>query len=104
MDNNNRSSDASGGMQRKKHVVEVKIFGLAGSKTERSIVNVEESLVGLDGDVGMEWISDPFEICRLGAVQTPSVFVNGQLRSTGRIPSVHEVRMWVEEELSEVAT
>lgn len=102
MNKHSRTPDNAGRAKRMKHPVEIKIIGLMGPKTERAIIDVEESLVGLDDSVGVEWISDPFEICKLGPVQSPSVYVNGRLRSAGRIPSVHEVRMWIEEELSEV--
>ena len=98
-----RMTAVAGRAGRGKHAVEITIVGLVGPRSERSIINVEESLAGMDNDVGVEWISDPLEICKLGSLQAPSVYVNGTLRSSGRIPSVHEIRKWVDEELSEVA-
>jgi len=80
----------------------IKIIGLMGPKTERAIINVEESLNGYRDFCRVEWISDPMAICKLGPIHMPSVYINGEVRAAGRIPSVHEVQTWIKEVLEEM--
>ena len=77
----------------------ITIAGYSTIKTERTMANVEEALreVSLVADVSLA--NDPAKIARLGVHITPAVFVNERLRVTGRIPSVYELRKWIEEEL-----
>jgi hypothetical protein len=88
---------------RHKKKIVIRIIGLMSAKTERTIINVEESLSGYRKFCDVEWISDPLEIARLGPIQMPSVYINGKVRAAGWIPSVHEIRTWIEEVLQEVA-
>lgn len=88
----------------KTYAVTIKVVGLAVVKTERAIINIEEALVGIDGSIAVEWISDPHAMSRLGPLQLPSVFVNDELKISGRIPSIHEIRLWVEEVLQETVS
>lgn len=87
---------------RSRYPVVIKIIGLMGPKTERAIINVEESLNGYRNFCRTEWISDPMAICKLGPIQTPSVYINGEVRASGRIPSVHEIQTWIKEALQEM--
>jgi hypothetical protein len=87
--------------RRKKYAAVIKIIGLVSPKTERTIINVEEALSGRDEPIAVDWVSDPLEICKLGPMQTPSIYINGELRAVGRVPSVHELRTWIEHALEE---
>lgn len=79
----------------------IRVAGFPGTKTDRTLATVEEAveLVG-EGMVTVEWISDARAMNEIGVMQTPSVFVNENIKVAGRLPSMHEVMTWVEEELA----
>ena len=75
----------------------IKIAGLPGIKTEQAILNAEAAVAYAQTSADVEWISDVYKITKLGAIRTPSLFINDELKTSGRIPSVHEVKMWITE-------
>lgn len=78
------------------------VFGLPCSKTERTIINVEEAVAEIDNKLKIRWVSEVAEMTKWGVISTPTVFVNERPRSEGRIPSVYEVKKWIQEEMREV--
>ena len=40
--------------------------------------------------------TDPREIARRGLILTPAVVVDGVIRLAGRVPSVDEVKLWLQ--------
>ncbi|MBI4547932.1 MAG: thioredoxin family protein [Ignavibacteriae bacterium] len=77
----------------------IKVVGWRGPKTELSILNAQAALSELESEAAVEWISSLDEIMRLGVVHMPALFINGKLKTSGRIPSVHEITRLLEEEL-----
>ncbi|MBI5217026.1 MAG: thioredoxin family protein [Ignavibacteriae bacterium] len=75
----------------------IKVAGLPGIKTQQTLMNTEEAVAQFPTEAEVEWISDIYKIARLGTVKTPSLFINDELKTSGRIPSVHEVKVWLEE-------
>ncbi len=63
--------------------------------TEGNVRNALESL-RLQADV--VHISDPQEFARRGVMFTPAVIIDGQLKASGRIPNVDEIRSWLEKQ------
>ena len=83
----------------------VKVVGLPGAKTQRTLVNAQEALISRRPKGSIEWVSDIEDMRELGLFYTPTVLINHKLKSTGRIPSVYEISTWIEEEMAEeVAT
>ena len=82
----------------------IEVFGLGCVKTQRTLVNVEEAASEFDDPPKISGIDDIRRMGELGIVYTPAVLVNGKIKSLGRIPSVHEIKTWVEQEQVEEQT
>lgn len=65
-------------------------------------VQVEEAVrsalaeLGLPADV--EKVKDMAKIIEAGIMPTPGLKINGKVKCRGRIPTVGEVKKWIEEE------
>ena len=77
----------------------VTVAGLPNIRSDRTLINVEEVVSERTHPVQVERISDAYELCKLGVIQTPSVLVNHKLKVAGRIPNMHEIERWLDEEL-----
>ncbi len=75
----------------------IKVAGLPGIKTQQIIMNIEEAVAAASASAEVEWIHDMYKITKMGAVRTPSLYINDELKTSGRIPSVHEVKTWITE-------
>ena len=51
--------------------------------------------LGLAADV--EQIHDPDEIGRAGVLSTPALMINGQIKSSGLMPTPIQIEQWVRE-------
>lgn len=77
----------------------IKVFGWFCPRTEQMLMNAQAALNEFDRRGKVDWISDAHAMIALGVRYTPTLFVNGKLRATCRVPSVHEITTWIEEEL-----
>jgi hypothetical protein len=44
-------------------------------------------------------IKDIKEIAKYGLFGTPGLVINGKVKSSGRIPSLEEIKTWIQEEM-----
>jgi len=77
----------------------VKVIGWKSGRTEQTIVNAEAALDEFEPEGRVEWVSDVYDMVKIGIVRTPAVIINDELKSAGRIPSVYELTTWMEEEM-----
>ncbi len=59
--------------------------------------NVRQALGQLGLTAEITHLVDPHEFHKRGIKFTPAVVVDGQTKSSGRIPQVPEIRRWLEE-------
>lgn len=78
--------------------MKVNVFGLPGMKTQQTLLNVGAAVTAMDPSIGVEWISEPTEMLEYGVVRTPTVMVEERINFEGRVPSIHEVTTWIQEE------
>ncbi len=75
--------------------MEIKVLGpgcVKCNKTDKIVKQVVEE-TGVDARV--EKITDLMEIAGYGVMGTPSVVVDGEVKSVGKIPSKDEIRAWI---------
>jgi small redox-active disulfide protein 2 len=62
--------------------------------TEKLIMNVAAEMgVG----VALNVVKDPMKIAEYDIMSTPGVVIDGEVVSSGKVPSKNEVRAWIEE-------
>ncbi len=76
----------------------IKIFGPGCPNCELLEKNVKSALeeVGIE-DVNMEKVSEIDRIVEEGIIGTPALMIDGKIKATGRIPSVEEIKNWLNE-------
>jgi small redox-active disulfide protein 2 len=75
--------------------MEVKILGPGCAKCHQVEKIVKEAVTesGIEADV--EHITDIKKIAEYGVFSTPSVVVDGRVKSVGRIPKKEEIKAWL---------
>ena len=62
-------------------------------ETERRVKN---ALAETGAEVELVHLTDPRELARRGLILTPAVIVDGVIRLAGRVPSLEEVKTWIQ--------
>ncbi len=70
----------------------VQIFGPGCSKCQALTANVEEAARELGIQVEIEKVTDIRAIAAAGVLMTPGLAVEGELKSTGHLLSVHQAK------------
>jgi len=76
-------------------MVEIKVLGPGCANCKRLEQITHKVIDNLAADAKIEKVSDYKEIVELGVLATPGLVVNGEVVSSGRIPSETEVTDWI---------
>ncbi|MBN1842884.1 MAG: thioredoxin family protein [Deltaproteobacteria bacterium] len=77
--------------------MEIKVLGPGCPNCERLEQEIYKVLGELNAGADVEHVRDLKEIASHGFVPTPGLVINGQLVSTGKVPSKAEIMEWLEE-------
>jgi len=77
--------------------MELKILGTGCPKCRKVYANAQRAIADLGIAVKLEKVEAIDEILRYGVMMTPAVVINGRVRASGRIPSVEELKTWLQE-------
>jgi len=77
--------------------MEIKVLGPGCPKCKQTEQNVEDALAETGVDATVEKITDVMEIAGYGVFGTPSVVIDGEVKSVGKVPSKDEIKTWLEE-------
>ena len=79
--------------------MEIKILGTGCPKckeVEKRTMNIlAEMNIGAD----VQKVSDIKKIAEYGVMGTPGLVINGKVKAQGRIPSMDDIKKWVQEEM-----
>jgi small redox-active disulfide protein 2 len=74
----------------------IKILGTGCPNCTKLKKNVEEAIEDLGlKDIKIEKIEEIDEIINLGVISTPGLIINDQLKTSGSIPDVSEIKKWL---------
>ena len=78
--------------------MEIKILGSGCRNCEK--LAADAKLAAKEGGyvADVVKVTDMKEIMSYGILSTPGLVINGKVKSYGRIPSVGEIKKWIEEE------
>ncbi len=77
--------------------MEIKVLGTGCPKCRKVYANAQRAIADLGIAVKLEKVEAIDEILRYGVMMTPAVVINGRVRASGRIPSVEELKKWLQE-------
>lgn len=73
----------------------IEILGPGCTRCRATEENVRKALAELKLEAEIDHIFDPVEISRRRVLLTPGVVLDGEVRSSGRVPSVEEIKAWL---------
>ena len=76
--------------------MEVKILGPGCPRCQQTEKAVKEAVAETGTEASVEHVSNFMEIAKYGVLGTPAVVVDGEVKSVGKIPSVEEVKKWLQ--------
>ena len=77
--------------------MEIKVLGTGCPKCRKVYANAQRAIADLGIAVKLEKVEAIDEILRYGVMMTPAVVINGRVRASGRIPSMEELKKWLQE-------
>lgn len=75
--------------------MKIEILGPGCARCRATEENVRKALAELKLEAEVEHVTDPAQFARRGVLLTPDVIVDGQVASSGRVPSVEDVKGWL---------
>ena len=77
--------------------MEIKILGSGCAKCSNTKKLIADVAAELGVDVDIEPVTDLMEITKYDVMSTPGVVIDGEVVSSGKVPSRGEVKAWIEE-------
>ncbi len=75
--------------------MEIKILGPGCAKCHQVEKLIKETIAETETDAEVEHVTDFKEIAAYGVFSTPSVVVDGKVKSVGKIPKKEEIKTWI---------
>lgn len=76
-------------------MIQVEVFGPGCQRCKATLEAVEQAVAATGLRVAVVHVSDPVEMARQRVLFTPVVRVNGETKSTGRVPRPAEIAAWI---------
>jgi len=78
--------------------MEIKILGMGCSRCDEVLKRTMNALAELNMAADVQKVKDIKEISSYGVLSTPGLVIDNTVKSQGRIPSVVEIKEWIQEE------
>ncbi len=78
--------------------MKIEVLGPGCPKCSNTEENVKKALAELGKSAEVIKVSDINEIIERGVLYAPALIVNGEIKMQGKIPSVEQIKVMVEEE------
>ena len=76
--------------------MEIKVLGPGCPKCKQTEQNVKDAVAETGVDATVEKVTDIMEIAGYGVFGTPSVIIDGEVKSVAKIPSKETIKTWIE--------
>lgn len=78
--------------------MEIRILGTGCPRCNEVEKRTMNALAELSVAADVQKVKEIKEIAKYGILGTPGLVINGKLKSSGRIPSLEEIKAWIQEE------
>ncbi len=75
----------------------VKILGAGCPNCEKLFNLAQQAAIELDLTINFEKVKDLKQIVAYGVLRTPGLVINETVKSSGRMPSLPEIKKWYQE-------
>lgn len=76
-------------------MINIEVFGPGCARCQATKEAIRNALVKAGVEATITHVSDPKEIAKNRVFFTPAVRIDGEMKSTGRVPSLEEVCQWL---------
>lgn len=73
----------------------VQVLGTGCPKCLQTAENAEAAAKAAGVQIELEKVQKPVEIAKLGVLFTPALAVDGEVKVSGRVPTVAEIQEWL---------
>ena len=78
--------------------MEIRILGTGCPRCDEVEKRILNALTQLNVAADVQKVKDINEIAKYGSFGTPALVINGKVKSSGRIPSLEEIKTWLQAE------
>ncbi len=75
--------------------MDIKVLGPGCAKCQQTEKIVREAVAESGIEAEVEKVTDIMKIMTYGVMGTPAVVVDGQVKSSGKVPKKEEVKAWI---------
>ncbi|MDR7418595.1 MAG: thioredoxin family protein [Armatimonadota bacterium] len=76
-------------------MITIEVYGPGCAKCQATVRTVQQAVRTLGIDANLTEVHDPREMAKARVMFTPAVRINGELKCTGRVPTLPEVTNWL---------
>lgn len=76
--------------------MKIEILGMGCPKCKKTATNAEQAVRELGIDAEILKVERIDEIMKYRVMMTPALAIDGKVKCAGKIPSVEEIRSWIE--------
>ncbi|BDU49939.1 thioredoxin family protein [Haliovirga abyssi] len=73
--------------------MDITILGVESRELLDLEINLLKVINKIEKDINIKKISDPKKIAERGIMSVPALIINGELKFSGEIPTVHELKI-----------
>ena len=76
-------------------MINIEVFGPGCARCQATKEAIRKAIEAARVEATLTHISDPKEIAKNRVFFTPAVRIDGEMKSTGRVPTVEEIGKWL---------
>ena len=84
--------------------MKIQILGTGCAKCHKLENNAREAVAGMGVDAEVEKVTDLDAIISYGVMMTPALAIDGQVKITGKVPDVADIRSMISEAITAQGT
>jgi small redox-active disulfide protein 2 len=82
-------------------MINIEVFGPGCARCQATKEAIRQAIEAAGVEATLSHIRDPKEIAKNRVFFTPAVRIDGEMKSTGRVPTVEEIAKWLAEGAAE---
>ncbi len=75
----------------------IQILGTGCPKCQKLMANADEAVKRTGVEAEIEKVTQVADIAKFGVAFTPALVIDGQVKASGKIPSIDEITAWLSE-------
>ncbi len=73
----------------------VQVLGTGCPKCQQTAANAKQAAEAAGVQIELEKVEKPADIAKFGVMFTPALAIDGEVKVSGRIPTVDEIKGWL---------